>query len=102
VTRSVADGWRGILLRRPRWHAEAEFRASYEDDEFPAADVAALGPDEPGRVAIDRAEVDARLGDAAADRLLSIEARDGSVVRLSGAIPRVPRWALIARRYRRV
>ena len=101
VTGAVADGWRGILLRRPRWHAEAELRASYEDGAFPEAEVAALGPEEAGRVAVDRAEVDARLADAAADRLLSIEGRDGSVVRLSRAIPRVPRWALIARRYRR-
>jgi uncharacterized protein len=101
VASAVADGWRGILLRRPRWHAEAEVRASYEDGAFPEAEVAALGPEEAGHVAVDRAEVDARLADAAADRLLSIEGRDGSVVRLSEAIPRVPRWALIARRYRR-
>ncbi len=30
VSRAVADGWRGILLRRPGWRAEAEIRASYE------------------------------------------------------------------------
>ena len=102
VTRTVADGWRGILLRRPGWRADGEFRASYEDGAFPEAEVlAALGPEEAGRVTIDRAAVDARLADAAADQLLRIEARDGSAVPLSSAIPRIPRWALIARRYRR-
>jgi HD superfamily phosphohydrolase len=28
VTRAVADGWRGILLRRPGWRAEAEMHGS--------------------------------------------------------------------------
>jgi hypothetical protein len=102
VTRTVADGWRGILLRRPGWRVDGEFRATYEDGAFPeAAVLAALGPGEAGRVAIDRAAVDARLADAAADGLLRIEARDGSAIALSRAIPRIPRWALIARRYRR-
>ena len=102
VTRTVADGWRGILLRRPRWRAEAEVRAAYEDGGFPTDEVATLGADEPGRVAIDLATVDARMGDAAAARLLVVEGRDGAVVPLSRAIPRVPGWALIARRYRRL
>jgi HD superfamily phosphohydrolase len=102
VTRAVADGWRGILLRRPGWRAEAEFRASYEEGAFPTAEVSALGAEEPGRVAIDQALVDARMGDAAASRSLVVEGRDGSVIPLSAAIPRVPGWALIARRYRRL
>jgi HD superfamily phosphohydrolase len=102
VSRAVADGWRGILLRRPRWRAEAEVRAAYEDGGFPTDEVATLGADEPGRVAIDLATVDARMGDAAAARLLVVEGRDGAVVPLSRAIPRVPGWALIARRYRRL
>ncbi len=102
VSRSVADGWRGILLRRPGWRAEAEFRASYEEGAFPAADVAALGADEPGHVAIDQALVDARMGDAAAARSLVVEGRDGADIPLSVAIARVPGWALIARRYRRL
>jgi hypothetical protein len=42
------------------------------------------------------------MGDGAAARLLVVEARDGAVVPLSRAIPRVPGWALIARRYRRL
>jgi HD superfamily phosphohydrolase len=102
VSRPVADGWRGILLRRPRWRAEAEVRAAYEDGGFPADEVSALGAAEAGRVAIDLATVDARMGDAAAARLLVVEGRDGTVVPLSRAIPRVPGWALIARRYRRL
>jgi HD superfamily phosphohydrolase len=102
VTPAVAEGWRGILLRRPRWRAEAEVRAAYEEGGFPTDEVEALGPTEPGRVAIDLATVDARMGDAAASGLLVIEGRDGAVVPLSRAIPRVPGWALIARRYRRL
>jgi len=99
VSTAVADGWRGILLRRPGWRAEAEFRASYEPGGEPAAEIAALGSDEPGRVAIDLAIVDARPGDG---RRLAVEARDGSDIPLSRALSRVPAYALIGRRYRRV
>jgi len=99
VSRAVAEGWRGILLRRPRWRADAEVRASYEEGGFPAAEVATLGAEVPGQVAIDLATVDARMGDAAAARLLVVEGRDGSAIPLSRAIPRVPGYALIARRY---
>ena len=102
VTRAVADGWRGILLRRPGWRSDAEVRAHYEDGAFPSAEVAALGPAEPGRIIIDEAVVDARMGDAVAARLLVVEGRDGATVPLSRAIPRVPAWALIARRYGRI
>jgi HD superfamily phosphohydrolase len=98
VSRSVADGWRGILLRRPRWRAEAEHRATYEAGGFPEADVAALErPGDPA-VIIDRAIVDARPD---AGGTLAIEARDGRPVELREAIGRVPAYALIARRYRR-
>ena len=31
VTEAVAAGWRAILLRQPRWRAEAEIRLAYED-----------------------------------------------------------------------
>jgi len=102
VTPAVADDWRGILLRRPRWRAEAEVRAAYEDGAFPAAEVATLGAGEAGRVAIDLATVDARIGDGAAAPLLTVEGRDGTTIPLSRAVPRVPAWAVIARRYRRL
>ena len=60
------------------------------------------GPPEPGRVAIDLAEVDARPADAtAADALLAIETRDGSPTSLSSALASIPAYWLIARRYRR-
>jgi len=99
VSRAIADGWRGILLRRPRWRSEAEYRATYEDGGFPDADVAALErPGDPA-VVVDRALVDARPDAGGA---LAIEARDGHPVPLRQAIGRVPAWALIARRYRRV
>jgi uncharacterized protein len=103
VTSAVAEAWRAILLRRPRWRAESEIRAQYEEGAFPAELVAGLGTPEPGRVAIDLAIVDARPADATAtDSLLAIEARDGSAnLRLSEALSRLPAWALIGRRYRR-
>ena len=49
-----------ILLRRPGWRAEAEMRASYEAGAEPTAEIARLGTEEPGQVAIDLAVVDAR------------------------------------------
>ena len=102
VTPAVAEGWRGILLRRPRWRAEAEVRVQYEASP-PAASLAELGAEEAGRIAIDLAVVDARPADASAtDSLLAIEARDGGPpIRLSRSLARLPAYALIARRYRR-
>ena len=62
-----------------------------------------LGAAEPGRVAIDLAEVDARPADATAtDSLLALEARDGSSLSLARSLGRLPAYALIARRYRRL
>ncbi|MFL5679838.1 MAG: HD domain-containing protein [Chloroflexota bacterium] len=103
VTADVADAWRAILLRRPRWRADAEIRADYEEGAFPAERVAALGAAQTGKIAIDLATVDARPADATAtDTLLAIEARDGTTsMRLSDALARLPAWSLIARRYRR-
>ncbi len=103
VTAETADGWRGILLRRPRWHADAEVRAEYEPDEFPSALVEALGPSEPGRIAIDLAIVDARPAEATAtDSLLAVEGRDGRPApALSESLRRLPAYSLTARRYRR-
>ena len=76
VTPEVADGWRAILLRRPRWRAEAEVRLEY-DGELPVAGLTELGESEPGRIAIDLAIVDARPADAsAADSLLARSSGD--------------------------
>jgi HD superfamily phosphohydrolase len=103
VTSAVADGWRAILLRRPRWRAEAEVRAEYEPGARPDEAIAALGESEEGRVAIDIAVVDARPADASAtDSLLALEARDGSSLSVARALGRLPAYAMIARRYRRV
>jgi hypothetical protein len=102
VEPQVADGWRGILLRRPRWRVDAEVRAEFEAGAFPDAVIASLGTPEPGRVAIDLAVVDARLPDVDAERRLIIQRRDGSTPALSVALPRIPGYALIARRYRRI
>jgi HD superfamily phosphohydrolase len=97
VSRAIADGWRGILLRRPGWRAEAEMRAAYEAGGEPEAEIARLGPAEPGRTAIDLAVVDARP----ANGRLAIEGRDGRSIALAEALARVPAFALIGRRYRR-
>jgi hypothetical protein len=102
VTRPVAEAWQAILLRQPTWRAEAEIRAEYEVGERPETLVASLGPAEPGRVAIDLAEVDARPSDAAStDGLLALEMRDGSSASLAAALASIPAYWLIGRRYRR-
>ena len=102
VTVAVADGWRAILLRRPTWRADAEIRAEYEAGGRPEARIASLGPNEPGRVAIDLAEVDARPADAGStDALLALEGRDGSALSAASALASIPAYWLIARRYRR-
>ena len=102
VTRGIADAWRAILLRHPTWRSEAEVRAEYEAGARPDGLIASLGTAEPGRVAIDLAEVDARPADAAStDGLLAIETRDGSAMSPSAALASIPAYWLIARRYRR-
>ncbi len=141
VEPAVARGWGAILLRRPRWRAEAEIRVEFEEGEFPDALVEDLRRDplrpaggspaggtpahgmaaaggglvaaaggglanasRVGATTVDLAMVDARPADATAtDSLLAIEARDGtSELRLSRALGRLPAYALIARRYRRI
>jgi HD superfamily phosphohydrolase len=103
VTSEVAEAWRAVLLRRPRWRSEAEVRVEYEAGARPDAEIAALGRAEPGRVAIDLAVVDARPADATAtDSLLAVEGRDGSALSLARSLGRLPAYAMIARRYRRV
>ena len=102
VTRPVADVWRAVLLRRPRWRSEAEVRLEYEAGGLDEARVAALGSAEPGRVVIDLATVDARPADATStDSLLAVEGRDGSAMSLAASLGRLPAYATIARRYRR-
>jgi hypothetical protein len=101
VTPPLADAWRAILLRQPRWRAEAEVRASSETGDWPADVLAELGSAEPGQVTIDLASVDARprAGSAAP---LALELRDGSDgPPLAEALSRLPAFALIGRRYRR-
>jgi hypothetical protein len=103
VTAAVADGWRAILLRQPRWRSDAEIREEYEAGQRPEDLIASLGSSEPGRVAIDIAVVDARPADATAtDSLLALEARDGTELSIARALGRLPAYAMIARRYRRV
>ena len=98
VGAAVADAWRRILLRRPSWRSEAEVRTTY-DAAIPTDLIDGLGRPEPGRVAIDLAIVDARPKVSAP---LAIETRDGGSTALDDALVRIPRFALIARRYRRV
>jgi HD superfamily phosphohydrolase len=106
VTAEVAEGWRAILLRQPRWRSEREVRAEYDGRDGPSPPpevVAQLGRSEPGRVTIDLAVVDARPADASTtDGLLAVEGRDGSAIALSVALGRLPGYALIGRRYRRI
>jgi hypothetical protein len=101
VTPEVADGWRAILLRRPRWRTEREVHAEQTVPDWPAALVAELGEPEPGRVVVDLVGVDARPGADKADTL-AIERRDGGPgPSLEVALARLPAWSLIGRRYRR-
>src|SRR4029077_5007505 len=39
VTPAVADVWRAVLLRRPRWRSEAEIRLEYEAGARPEAEI---------------------------------------------------------------
>ena len=100
VAPHVAGIWRRILLRRPRWRAEAEVRAEYESGAPPADAVATLGDAEPGRVVIDLAVVDARPRTGAAGASLAVAGRDGRPPRsLDEVLGRLPAYALIGRRY---
>ena len=82
VTPEVGRVWQAILLRRPRWRAEAELRRDYEGPERDATRAAAeveLGRAKPGRVIVDLAEIDARPAEATAtDSLLAVVGRDGA------------------------
>ncbi len=107
VTAEVGRAWGAILLRRPRWRAEAESRISYEAIDQTSARAAAaveLGPPVQGSVAIDLAEIDARPAEATAtDSLLAIVGRDGEpAAPLSRSLARLPAYSLVARRFRRI
>ena len=106
VTPEVGRAWSSILLRRPRWRTEAELRRNYEAGERAAVLQAAgreLGPEAPGRVTVDLAEIDARPAEGTAtDSLLAVVARDGTpAAPLSAALARLPAYSLVARRYSR-
>jgi hypothetical protein len=101
VTPAVADGWRQILLRHPRWRAETEVRLTSLDGSWPADALARLGTAVDDRVAIDLVAIDGRP--ASADTLLAIEARDGSPGPMaSAALAGIPAFSLVGRRYRRI
>ncbi|MEA2609451.1 MAG: uncharacterized protein QOJ75_1694 [Chloroflexota bacterium] len=104
VSAAIAETWQSILLRRPNWRSEAEIRAEYEAGDEPGALIAGLGDPEPGRVAIDLAIVDARPTESlGAEPRLAIEMRDGAPgPSLAEALGRLPGYALIGRRYRRI
>ncbi len=106
VTPEVGRAWASILLRRPRWRAGAEIRRNYETGGRTEAQAQArreLGPEEPGRVTVDLAEIDARPAEATAtDSLLAVVGRDGTpAAPLSEALARLPAYSLVARRYTR-
>ena len=103
VTPAVADAWRAILFRNPRWQLEEELRAEFGDEGIPANLLEKLGTPIPGEVAIDLATCDPRHveGDAA-DRLLAVEGREGQTARpISELLTKLPLYSVIARRYRR-
>jgi hypothetical protein len=107
VTAEVGRVWSAILLRRPRWRMDAELRRDYEAserDEALAAARSELGPEEPGRCALDLAEVDARPAEATAtDSLLAVAGRDGAAATsVSQALGRLPAYSLVARRFVRI
>jgi len=100
VRAAIGEGWRGILLRRPRWRSEAEIRTEFDGPEPPADVLARLGPAIPGQVAIDVATVDARpAGNSAALTIVSREG--GPPMDLAAALGRLPAYAFVARRFRR-
>ncbi len=79
-------------------------RLEFEDGGPPASALAGLGVAQPGEVAIDLALVDARPTDPVeGPPVLTIEPRaGGDPIPLSRALARLPAYALIARRFRKV
>jgi hypothetical protein len=103
VTPAVADAWRAVLFRSPRWQMEEEFRADYFDESMPESFESEVGAPIPGEVEIDVAYCDPRHveGDAA-DRLLAVEGPNGREGRpISSLLLKLPLYSVVARRYRR-
>ncbi|MBJ7482575.1 MAG: HD domain-containing protein [Chloroflexi bacterium] len=103
VTPAVADAWRAVLFRSPRWQMEEELRADYFEEPLPHDLAERLGTPIPGEVEIDVAYCDPRHveGDAA-DRLLAVEGPNGREGRpISSLILKLPLYSVVARRYRR-
>ncbi len=102
VTAAVAEGWRAILLRRPRWRSEHEVRIESATGDWPAAALAELGDAVADEVRIDLTGIDARPG-AGKRPALAIERRDGGPgPSVDEALSRLPAWLLLGRRYRRI
>src|SRR5262249_39806966 len=99
VKPAIADAWRAILLRRPRWRSEAEGRLEYESGAPPAQAIASLGAAPPGPPPPPWAPGPAPV--PAREPLLGVGPRPGSPLSLERALGRLPAWATIARRYRR-
>ena len=103
VTPAVADAWRAVLFRSPRWQMEEEIRVDYFDESLPHNFESELGKPVPGEIEIDVAYCDPRHveGDAA-DRLLAVEASNGREGRsVSSLLLKLPLYSVVARRYRR-
>jgi HD superfamily phosphohydrolase len=103
VTAAVADAWRAVLFRSPRWQMEEEIRLDLFEEPLPADLAARLGTSTPGEVEIDVAYCDPRHveGDAA-DRLLAVEGQGGGSARpISSLLLKLPLFSVVARRYRR-
>ncbi len=112
VTPGVADLWKGILLRRPSWHAVREVRRDSRAGaarELVEAELrAALGvaaAEDAGRYRFDLADADARPQNPllVAGRLV-VARRDGSLdaAPLSELLERLPAVVTVGRAYERI
>ena len=99
VRPAVGEGWRAILLRRPRWRTEAEIRIDADTATPPADVIERLGAPIEGVLAVDLAVVDARPTGPSAN--LAILGRDGETIPLEAALGRLPPYAIVGRRFRR-
>ncbi len=112
VTPRVAELWRGILLRRPTWHAVREVRRDSRSEaarERVEAELRqALGPlltADPDRYRFDLAEADARpQNPLLAEGQLVVARRDGTLdtAPLGELLERLPAVVTVGRAYERV